>query len=209
MNKQQPYVINIGRQLGSGGSAIGRLLSEQLGIAYYDKEILNLAARESGFCPEIFERTDEKKGFFRSVWGSITPMMGSGNADFYQHQISDENLFRIQSDAIRRAASEASCIFIGRCADYVLREHPRCVNVFISAHLSDRIERVCRSLEVNADEAERLIEQGDRRRAEFYNFYSDRTWGMASTYHLCVNSSLLGVEATANYIRRFVEEKIF
>lgn len=209
MNEQSPYVINIGRQLGSGGRAIGKLLSEQLGIAYFDKEILNLAAQESGFCTEIFERNDEKKGFFRTIWGSINPMLGSSSTDFYSNQISDENLFRIQSDAIRRAASEKSCIFIGRCADYVLREHPRCVNVFISADMNDRVERVCKTLQVDTAEAERLIEQGDRRRAEFYNFYSDRTWGTAATYHLCINSSVLGVEATADTIRRFVELKLF
>jgi cytidylate kinase len=205
----RPYVINIGRQLGSGGREIGHILSQQLGIAYYDKEILSLAARESGFCTEIFERNDERKGFFRTVFNSIAPMMGGSNGDFYSNQISDENLFRIQSDAIRKAANETSCIFIGRCADYILRDHPRCVNIFISADREDRIRRICENLKVDPSAAEKMMEQGDSQRAEFYNFYSSRRWGAANTYHLCINSSVLGIEGTATLIRQFVEKKIF
>lgn len=202
----EPFVINIGRSLGSGGRAIGHILASELNIAYYDREILLLAAKESGFCPEVFERSDEKNNFLRTL-GNIIPFIGGSDA-FYRNELSNENLFRIQSDAIRKAASEHSCVFIGRCADYVLREHPRCVNVFITADMNDRVERVCNMSECDREKALELIEKADRQRAEFYNFYSSGTWGAASTYHLCVNSSVLGIEATAAFVKEFVLKKL-
>ncbi len=202
-----PFIINIGRQLGSGGRAIGRLLAERLDIAYYDKEILAMAAKESGFCTEIFERRDEQKGIFRSLFGSLTPLMG-GSGNFYRNEISDENLFRIQSEAIRKAAGAHSCIFIGRVADYVLREHPRCVNVFIAADTDDRVQRICEFEQCDRAAALKLIEHIDRQRADFYNFYSARQWGAAATYDLCINSSALGIEGTADFILDFVHKKL-
>lgn len=212
------FIINIGRQLGSGGRQIGRILAKEFGIAYFDKEILALAAKESGFCEEIFQRNDEKKGFFNSMFGSVLPIFGSmdgdfygnlyGNQLFYGNQVSDENLFRIQSDAIRKVAAEHSCIFIGRCADYVLRDFPRCVNVFIVADEEDRIKRIMELTNVDEKEAEKMMVQGDSNRADFYNFYSSNEWGAASTYHLCINSSLLGIEGTAMFIKDFVEKKL-
>ena len=202
-----PFVINIGRQLGSGGRAIGKLLAEELGIAYFDKEILTIAARESGFCTEVFERSDEQKGFFRSVLGNLVPMMSSGG-DFYNNQLSDEHLFQLQAEAIRKAAQQQSCIFIGRCADYILRENPRCVNIFIVADKEDRICRICEVEGCDRHSAEKKIEAGDRQRAEYYNFYSTGRWGAADTYHLCLNSSTLGIEATADVIKDFVCKKL-
>ncbi len=201
------FIINIGRQLGSGGRAIGHILAREFGIAYYDKEILSLAAKESGFCEEIFAKNDEHKGFFRSVLGNLIPLFGGGT-NFYNNQLSEESLFKIQSDAIRKAAADHSCIFIGRCADYVLRDYPRCVNVFVAADMEDRIARIRESQHVDRKAAERLIEQGDSKRADFYNFYSQGTWGAASTYHLCINSSVLGLEGTADFIKEFVIKKL-
>lgn len=203
----EKFVINIGRQLGSGGRAIGHILAREFDIAYYDREILELAAKESGFCTEIFERHDEHKNFFRSVFGNLVPFFGNGS-DFYDNQLSEESLFRLQSEAIRKAADERSCIFIGRCADYVLRDHPRCVNIFVAADAADRIERICRARGTDERTARRLMEQGDARRAEFYNFYSPGRWGASATYHLCINSSVLGIEQTAQFIKHFVEQKL-
>ena len=206
------FIINIGRQLGSGGRQIGRWLAENLGIAYYDKEILTLAAKESGFCEEIFQRNDEKKSYFDSMFGTMVPIFGGLEGDFYinqyTNQVSDENLFRIQSDAIRKAASEGSSIFIGRCADYVLRDFPRCVNVFIAANEEDRIRRIMELTQVDEKHAEKLMRQGDSKRADFYNFYSSGEWGAAATYDLCINSSILGIEGTAEFIKSFVEKKL-
>lgn len=205
-NKPEPFIINIGRSLGSGGRAIGHILAKDFGIAYYDREILNLAAKESGFCAEVFERNDEKNRFLRTL-GNIIPFIGGG-ATYYDNELSNENLFRIQSEAIRKAAADHSCIFIGRCADYVLRDNPRCVNVFITANMEDRIASVVKWNNCSAEKAQEIIEKGDSERASFYNFYSSGTWGAASTYHLCINSSVLGIEETAVLIKNFVIQKL-
>lgn len=205
-NKPEPFIINIGRSLGSGGRAIGHILAKDFDIAYYDREILNLAAKESGFCAEVFERNDEKNRFLRTL-GNIIPFIGGG-ATYYDNELSNENLFRIQSEAIRKAAADHSCIFIGRCADYVLRDNPRCVNVFITANMEDRIASVMKWNNCTAEKAQEIIEKGDSERASFYNFYSSGTWGAASTYHLCINSSVLGIEETAVLIKNFVIQKL-
>lgn len=205
-NKPEPFIINIGRSLGSGGRAIGHILAKDFGIAYYDREILNLAAKESGFCAEVFERNDEKNRFLRTL-GNIIPFIGGG-ATYYDNELSNENLFRIQSEAIRKAAADHSCIFIGRCADYVLRDNPRCVNVFITANMENRIASVMKWNNCTAEKAQEIIEKGDSERASFYNFYSSGTWGAASTYHLCINSSVLGIEETAVLIKNFVIQKL-
>lgn len=205
-NKPEPFIINIGRSLGSGGRAIGHILAKDFDIAYYDREILNLAAKESGFCAEVFERNDEKNRFLRTL-GNIIPFIGGG-ATYYDNELSNENLFRIQSEAIRKAAADHSCIFIGRCADYVLRDNPRCVNVFITANMEDRIASVMKWNNCTAEKAQEIIEKGDSERASFYNFYSSGTWGAASTYHLCINSSVLGIEETAAFIKNFVVKKL-
>lgn len=205
-NTPEPFIINIGRSLGSGGRAIGHILAKDFDIAYYDREILNLAAKESGFCAEVFERNDEKNRFLRTL-GNIIPFIGGG-ATYYDNELSNENLFRIQSEAIRKAAADHSCIFIGRCADYVLRDNPRCVNVFITANMEDRIASVMKWNNCTAEKAQEIIEKGDSERASFYNFYSSGTWGAASTYHLCINSSVLGIEETAVLIKNFVVQKL-
>ncbi len=206
MKKTEPFIINIGRSLGSGGRAIGHILAKEFNIAYYDREILNLAAKESGFCPEVFERSDEKNRFLRTL-GNIIPFFGGGST-YYNNELSNENLFRLQSEAIRKAAADHSCIFIGRCADYVLRDFPRCVNVFITADMADRISSVVKRNGCTENEARSIIERGDKERADFYNFYSSGTWGAASTYHLCINSSVLGIDRTAEYIKQFIIDKL-
>lgn len=202
----EPFVINIGRSLGSGGRAIGRLLQKELNIAYYDREILNLAAKESGLCAEVFEHADEKNRFLRTL-GNMIPFIG-GSESFYPGELSEENLFRIQADAIRKAAADHSCIFIGRGADYVLREFPRCVNVFVTADMNDRIRAVCQHENVNEQKARERIEQVDKARARFYNFFTSGTWGAAATYDLCINSSILGMEGSADFIKQFALKKL-
>ena len=202
----EPFVINIGRSLGSGGRAIGRLLQKELNIAYYDREILNLAAKESGLCAEVFEHADEKNRFLRTL-GNMIPLIG-GSESFYPGELSEENLFRIQADAIRKAAADHSCIFIGRGADYVLREFPRCVNVFVTADMNDRIRAVCQHENVNEQKARERIEQVDKERARFYNFFTSGTWGAAATYDLCINSSILGMEGSADFIKQFALKKL-
>lgn len=204
--KNPPFVICIGRQLGSGGRQIGHILAEQLGIAYYDKEILAIAAEESGLGRGVFERNDERKGFLHTFLGAVQPFFGGG--DFYANQLSEENLFTLQSGVIKKVANERSGIFIGRVADYILREHPRMVSVFISASTDDRARRIMETEKIDRKTALRRIEDGDTQRASYYNFYSAGTWGSADNYDLCINSSVLGIDETAQFIRTFIIKKL-
>ena len=199
-------IISVGRQLGSGGRTIAKMLADEFGCKFYDREVLSLAAKESGFSPEFFEKNDERKGFLDQIFHMHVPFIS--DSSFYDNGLSQENLFRIQSDAIRKAADESSCVFVGRCADYVLRDNPNMVTVFITADLPDRVRRVCQLAGCTEREAQQRIEKGDRERASFYNFYSSRRWGAAATYHLCINSSVLGIERTAEFVRTFVESKL-
>lgn len=201
------FIINIGRQLGSGGRQIGRLLSERLGIAFYDRELITLASKQSGLAKEVFEEADEKKRFTLTggFLGVKTSILNEG---FSNNYLWSEMLFKIQSDVIRDLAREKSCIFVGRCADYILRDHPCTLNVFISAEQTDRIKRVVDYYEVSEKKALELIGKTDKKRAGYYNYYSNREWGVAESYHLCVNSSVLGIEATAGFIEDFLKRKL-
>ena len=208
--EREKFVINIGRQLGSGGKPVGEIIARRLGIKLYDKELINLAARESGLCPDIFEKADEKgrKGVFATLVGYLrAPFAGyeGGNAN---NILANESLFRIQSDVIREIASRESAIFVGRCADYILRDNPRCVNGFITADEADRCSRLCAREGWTPEEARSMMERTDSKRASYYNYYSSRTWGQAATYDLCVNSSVLGDEGTADLILEFAARKL-
>ena len=195
-------IINVGRQLGSGGRVIAKMLAERFGCKYYVRELLNLAAKESGFSEKFFEQNDEQKGFFKSLFHLNVPFMGSAN--FYRNELSQESLFKFQSDAIRRAADEGSCVFVGRCADYVLRDYPNRVDVFITANLADRIAQVSSRLGCDEAAARKKIASGESERSTYYNYYTGKEWGHSASYDLCINSSLLGLEGTARFIKDFV-----
>lgn len=200
-------IINIGRQLGSGGHDIGRMLALDFNAKYYDRELLNLAAKESGFSAEFFEQNDEKKGFLRSFLQLPFSIIHNG-ANFYQNNFSQEGLFKFQSDAIRKAASEGSCVFLGRCADYVLRDFPNVVNVFVTASIDFRIRQVMDKQNVSKEEAQRIIEEGESERAAYYDYYTGKKWGHATSYDLCIDSSVLGLVETEKFIAEFVRAKL-
>ena len=197
-------IITIGRQLGSGGRTVGKKLAEQLGFAYYDKELINLASKESGICGEFFEKADEKNS------GSLLKALAMGftmnNAIFQSNDyLSNESLFRIQSDVIRKVAAEGSCVLVGRCADYILREEPDCIDVFISAAWKDRIRRAMEYNHLEEKETEEFLRKADKSRASYYNYYTDKIWGAAESYDLCINSSLYGIDRTVAFIRSFID----
>jgi cytidylate kinase len=168
-----------------------------------------LASEESGLCKEFFEKADERtqKTFIGALFGNRVPFVGDG-AIPYGSCLNNDSLFKIQSDVIRSLAQSGSCLFVGRCADYILRDHPRMVNVFISASNEARIERIMLKEGVTAEQAEELIHKADKKRADYYNYYSYNTWGAASTYHLCVDSSVLGIDNTVSFIKDFVVKKL-
>jgi cytidylate kinase len=204
-----PYVICLGRQLGSGGKEIGEKLAKALGIAFYDKELLALASEESGLGKEFFEQADERAGksLIGGLFGTRFPFVSDG-VNPLGNCLSHDALFQAQSEVIRRVAEQQSCLFVGRCADYILRDHPRCLSVFISAPTADRIARLKALHGITDRQAEALIEKTDRQRSAYYNYYSYKTWGAASTYQLCVDSSVLGIDATVAFIRSFVEQRL-
>lgn len=204
--ENKKLIITIGREQGSGGRKIANSLAEHFACEVYDKEILNLAAQESGFSPRFFEQNDEKKKFFKSLFHLHIPYVSDGN--FYNNDFSQENLFLFQSEAIRKAASKNNCIFVGRCADYVLRDYPNVVNIFITAGISDRVARMMKRLGCNEKKALDAINESDESRASYYNYYTGKKWGQCSSYDLCVNSSLLGIEGTTQQIIDFIEKKL-
>lgn len=201
MDNEKTVVVSIGRQFGCGGRVVGQRLAEELGYDYYDKQLLVLAAKEIGFEPEVFEEIDEQpksRNFFQS-FGEF--MSGLNPADNY---MSDDRLFKVQSDVIRQLAITRNCVIVGRCSDYILRDYPNCISVFLHAPIQDRIKRVCARMPIEQSKAEAFIERNDRRRASYYNYYSNKEWGVASTYDMSLDVSRLGVEETVAAIIDFV-----
>lgn len=204
------FVVNIGRQLGSGGRIIGEKLAERLHIDYYDKELINLASEASGLCREFFEKADERtsQGLVGSFIGMRFPFISDGALPA-TNCLSNDALFKVQSDVIRTLAARKSCLFVGRCADYILREHPRCVNVFVSASRPDRIARIQqRHPGLNGQAAKEMMDKEDKKRADYYNYYSYKTWGASASYHLCIDSSVLGMDGTVDFIETFVRKSL-
>ena len=188
---EKKLLITIGRQFGSGGKAVAEELGRKLGIPVYDNELITEAARQSGISEEFFKKRDEKR---RALFIG----MRSG--------MDDEILFGIQSEVIRDIASKGSAIFVGRASDYVLRDMD-CVDVFICAPLAARVKRIMERQGLSEDEAETLIDRKDRGRAEYYDFFTFSKWGVASNYDLCIDSSILGIEGTADLIIDFARKR--
>ncbi|MGM9803192.1 MAG: AAA family ATPase [Muribaculaceae bacterium] len=203
------YVISIGRQYGSGGREIGRLVAQLLGIDYYDKELLTEAAKSSGMNSDFFEAADERSPRFFSSLVAFSTGYHGGSFLVSNTPISNDNIYRQQCEVISTLAERSSCVIMGRTADYVLRDNPNTISVFIHASIEQRIERImarenCKSPE----EARTLAEKKNKLRAEYYNFYTDKRWGDAQSYDLSVDSSKLGAEATARIIVQYVKARL-
>ena len=205
MENNKHIIICVGRQLGRGGHDIARMLALDFNAKYYDQELLNLAAKESGISEKFFEQNDEKRGIFRSLFHMHASHVGDNN--MYNNDFSQENLFKFQSDAILKAADEGSCVFVGRCADYVLRERPNVVSVFISASKRFRIDQIMAKQHLDVPEANKYIKQRESQRASYYNYYTGKKWGSAESYDLCIDSSVLGLQATEKFIADFVRKR--
>ena len=193
-------IITIGRQFGCGGKRIAEALGSKLGIPVYDHELIVKAAQESGFSAEFFERSDEKKRFF-----SLTSIFtGSYNAET-ENYMSDKGLFNMQCETIKSIADQGSAIIVGRCSDYVLRDHENTLNVFLTSPLEDRVKRIAETEGLEIDKAEEYVEKQDRNREDYYNYYTFGNWGVASNYDLCIDSSIAGIEGTADIIIEFAK----
>ena len=190
------FVITIGREYGSGGRFVGRLVAERLGINFYDNELLFKAAQDSGLSEVVFKNFDERKDGF----------LGNGIGLYAYDMTLSQKVFLAQFDTIKKLASEESCVIVGRCADYVLKDNPNLVSVFICAPMEDKIERAVKYYDVDAKKAESIILKKDKHRKSYYNFYTDREWGKASNYDLCINSKI-GIESCVDAIEAYVRRK--
>jgi len=200
-----PFVITIGRQFGSGGRELGKRLADRFGIEYYDKRLLWEAAGHAGMSRELFEQNDEQKGFFKSLFHTHLPFLSDNN--FYHNDFSQEGLYKFQSDAIRKAADQGNCVFVGRTADYVLRDYKNVINIFITANINDRIKAVCKRKDIDRASARKFIESHEEQRASYYDYYTGKKWGHSESYDLCINSSHLGIEETEKFIAEFIRKK--
>lgn len=194
------FSLCIGRELGSGGKEVAATLAKRLDASFYDRELIYHASKESGIAPELFEKADEKTrikiagGFFGlgvSIHGAAFPQGGF---------LCNEELFSIQSEVIRQLSKLHSSVFVGRCADYILREEENVFSVFIAANMDDRIARIAQIHNLTEKEAEEYITQNEKRRSEYYNYYTYKKWGAAASYNMCLNTSVLGVDRTVDII---------
>ena len=189
------YVITVGREYGSGGRFIAKLVAEKLGISFYDNELITEACKESGLSPAILETYDEKTDGFFSVAG------------MYSYDMSlSQKVFLAQFDAIKKIAENESCVIVGRCADYVLKENPNLVSIFICAPMEEKIKRVTEFYDVKPEKAESTITKKDKKRRGYYNYYTDMDWGKAANYDMCINSKL-GIDQCVNLIVQYVKER--
>ena len=174
--------ITISRQFGSGGKEIGRALAKRLGIDFYDKELISLAAKESGIDPKVFDNVDEKAT--NSLLYSLSMGLysfGNGFSSMGDLPVNDQ-LYILQHKIIRQLASEKPCLFVGRCADHVLKDHPNCVNIFLYADIEHRVKRTIERNDVAPDKAEQAVNKADKARANYYSFYSGKKWGRPENY---------------------------
>ena len=200
-------IITIGRECGSGGRHIGQALAEKLGVKCYDKELLNLAAKESGLCKELFETHDEKptSSFLYSLVMD-TYSLGYTNSAYMDMPINHK-IFLAQFDTIKNLADKESCVIIGRCADYALADYPNVVSVFITADEDVKIKTLMERHKITESQAKDLMIKTDKKRSSYYNYYSSKRWGDSKSYDLCINSSKIGYDGVVKMIQDFVEIK--
>ena len=204
-------VYTIGREFGSMGLVVGEKLAERLGIKYYDKELLQQAAKDSGFCEEIFENHDEKptNSFLYSL---VMDTYSAGNyaATPFLDMPLNHKVFLAQFDTIRNIAARESCVIVGRCADYALANNPDVINIFVRADLEDRIKIISKRLDLTENKAKDMILKNDKQRASYYNYYTSKKWGDTSSYDLTINTSKISVDNAVDLIldfSRYMDQK--
>ena len=201
-------IITIGRQLGSGGREIGQMLAKDLGIKYYDKELLTAAAKESGMAQELFENHDEKptNSFLYSLVMD-TYSLGYSSGTFNEMPLNHK-IFLAQFDTIKKIASEGPCVIVGRCADYALQDYQNCLNIFIHSDEKFKVKYIMNRFDdiTTEQKAIDMMNKKDKQRQSYYNYYTSKKWGRADNYDLSINSSILGIDGTVKLITQFVED---
>ncbi len=202
----EKFVITVGRQMGSGGRRLGRLIADRLAIAYYDKELLLQAAREAGLSPQFFEQNDERRPNLMSSMLSFAPDLKPLTYFDGIATSAGEMLYRVQCDYIRHVADNGPCVIVGRTADYVLRDHDNVVNIFVHADEESCINRIIsRKAGTTPKQARDIMTKTNKSRAAFYNFFTDKHWGEAAGYDLTLNSSRMPLEDLADIVIDFVK----
>ena len=200
-------IITISRQYGSGGHEVGERLAKKLNIPLLDKELIAMAAKQSGLSEEVFERADEKAGsslLYSMVMGNYT--FGSRITGVNEMPINDK-LFILQSDIIKKAAAEGPCVIVGRCGDYILREHENVFHVFIHANTEARVKRIVGKGLCEEKKAEDFVTKRDKQRANYYNFYSNKRWDDLSNYHLTIDSSHFDIDQIVDLLIAAVQSR--
>ena len=199
-------IYTIGREFGSGGREVGEKLAAKLGIKLYDKELLQQAAKDSGFCEEIFENHDEipTNSFLYSLVMDTYSVSGYSAAPFLDMPLNHK-VFLAQFETIKKIAEKESCVIVGRCADYALSDNPDCINVFIHADLDVRIKNVSRNLNITENKARDIINKTDKQRASYYNYYTSKKWGDSKSYNLSLDAGKLGTDNCVEMILKFRE----
>ena len=192
-------IVTITRQYGSGGREIGEKLAAKLGVEFFDNKLLDVAAGDSGIHKVHFEVNDEKRS--NSFLYLLSTTYGQGGVPF------DDTLFFAQLNAIQKIASESSCVIIGRCADYALRDFNGVTNLFISAPFEDRVKRAVGVYGIEEKHAADYVKRIDKQRTSYYNYYTDKRWGQPQNYQLCVDSSALGIDGSVELIAQFLAMK--
>ncbi|MBP3887209.1 MAG: cytidylate kinase-like family protein [Cellulosilyticum sp.] len=204
---KQKLIITIGRQYGSGGRLVGKKLAEALGISFYNREIIELAAQQSGMSEEAFEKVDETAA--SSLLYSIATgayMFGNYVSPQVDLPLNDK-LFILQSEIIKSVAIKESCVIVGRCADYILKDRKDVINVFIHASKEARKQRAIDEYGIAANKVENYLNKIDKKRSTYYNYYTGEKWGYSTNYQLCLDSSVLGIEGCVHMIESFIHEQ--
>lgn len=203
------FVITIGRQTGSRGRIIGKKLAERLGVSCYDKELLALTAKKSGFSEQILQYHDERptSSFLYNLVMDVSGMGYHPSSNFSVLPI-DQQIFLAQFDTIKHLAETESCVIIGRCADYTLRDHANLVKFFIHGDLDYRAANIASDQDLPFEKAKDICVKTDKKRANYYNFYADKKWGDSSTYDLSVNSQKLGIDGTIDLLEDFSRKSL-
>lgn len=203
------FVITVGRQFGSGGHDIAQKLAKKLGVKFYDKELLLEAAKEMGINPELLKKNDEKLPTFYisnvsiNLGFYIQPFTSITNTSYY------DNVQKSICNMIRTIGEKESCVIVGRCADYLLRENPNCINIFISSSAAACAERISKRMEdTTIDDAMAIAKKENKLRAEYYNFYTDKEWGHSSSYDLCLDSSRLSEDDIIDIIIDYKNKRV-
>ena len=199
-------IYTIGREFGSGGREVGEKLAAKLGIKLYDKELLQQAAKDSGFCEEIFENHDEKptNSFLYSLVMDTYSVSGYSAAPFLDMPLNHK-VFLAQFETIKKIAEKESCVIVGRCADYALSDNPDCINIFIHADLDVRIKNVSKNLNITENKARDIINKTDKQRASYYTYYTSKKWGDSKSYNLSLDAGKLGTDNCVEMILKFRE----